>query len=250
MRDLNGTVSWVTGGGSGIGLAGAQKLAESGSTVIISGRRKEVLEEAAQTVNGKVETLPLDVADEAAVHEAAEGIIARHGRIDILVNSAGINVPNRRWADMTPTDFKRIADINLNGIYYCIHAVLPQMRKQQDGLVINISSWAGARISYLTGPAYTATKHAVVALNHSLNIDECVNGIRACVINPGEVATPILDQRPVPVTDEQKAKMLQPEDMGETILYVARMPAHACVNEILISPVWNRTYPTTDNLGS
>ena len=81
-----------------------------------------------------------------------------------------------------------------------------------------------------------------MALSESINQEECVNGIRSCCICPGEVATPILDNRPVPVTDEQKAQMLQSEDLGETILYVARMPKSVCVNEILISPTWNRGY--------
>ena len=111
-----------------------------------------------------------------------------------------------------------------------------------DGLMIQISSWAGVYVPLLTGPAYTAAKHGLVALSESINQAECVNGIRSCCINPGEVATPILNNRPVPVTDEDKAKMVQSEDMGETILFVARLPASVCVNEILISPTWNRGY--------
>ncbi|MFL5181107.1 MAG: SDR family oxidoreductase, partial [Microvirga sp.] len=100
----------------------------------------------------------------------------------------------------------------------------------------------GRYVSRLTGPAYSAAKHGLVALSESLNQEECPHGIRSCCICPGEVATPILDKRPVPVTAEDKARMLQSEDLAETILFVARLPVTVCMNEILISPTWNRGY--------
>ena len=127
-------------------------------------------------------------------------------------------------------------------MFYCCHAVLPGMRERKDGLIINVSSWAGRYASTLTGPGYNATKHAVVALTESINMEECANGIRATSILPGEVATPILEKRPVPPTPEVRARMLQPEDLGATILYVATLPPRACVNELIISPTWNRFY--------
>jgi NADP-dependent 3-hydroxy acid dehydrogenase YdfG len=96
-------------------------------------------------------------------------------------------------------------------------------------------------VAKLTGPAYTATKHAVAALTHSFNTDECVNGLRACCLLPGEVATPILRRRPQPPSDEDMARMLQPDDLGRTIAFIANMPSHVCMNEILISPTWNRS---------
>ena len=117
-----------------------------------------------------------------------------------------------------------------------------EIRRQQDGLIINISSWAGRYNSRVAGVAYGASKHAVLALNASINMEEGQHGIRACAISPAEVATPIMQQRPVQPTEEQLARMLQPDDLAETVLYVAGMPARACVNEILISPTWNRAY--------
>ena len=94
----------------------------------------------------------------------------------------------------------------------------------------------------MTGPAYTTTKHAVLALTHSFNMDEFKNGLRATCLSPGEVATPILKLRPVPPSAEDMAKMLQPEDLGRTIAFIASMPPHACINEILISPTHNRSF--------
>lgn len=116
------------------------------------------------------------------------------------------------------------------------------MSRQGGGLVINISSWAGRYVGRLTGPAYTAAKHAVVAFTESLNIEESGNGIRACAICPGEFDTPILASRPVPPSAEIRARMLKAEDLGRTIRFVAEMPPHVCVNEILISPTHNRSF--------
>jgi NADP-dependent 3-hydroxy acid dehydrogenase YdfG len=245
MSNLTGKIAWITGAGSGIGLAGAQALASAGATVVLSGRRVEPLEKEAAAIvsaGGKAEAMALDVSDPDAVTRIAQAIQARHGAVDILVNSAGLNVPNRFWKDQTPDGWSNVIRINLDGSYYCIAAVLPSMRERQDGLIINISSWAGKYNSSVTGPAYNAAKHAVVAMTENLNQEECINGIRACVICPAEVATPILDKRPVPPSPEERAKMLQPEDLGDTIRFVAEMPAHACINEITISPTWNRIF--------
>lgn len=241
-------VAWVTGGGSGIGEAGAEALATDGWTVVVSGRRKDALEQVVAKIaksGGKAEAIPLDVSIAADVNRVAQQILAKHGRIDLLVNSAGVNVPKRSWADMELEGWDRLVDINLNGVLYCMRAVLPAMRKQKDGCIINVASWAGRHVSKMPGPAYTTTKHAVLALTHSFNMDECVNGLRACCLSPGEVATPILKQRPVLPSEQEQARMLQSEDLGRTIAFVASMPPRVCVNEILISPTWNRGFIQT-----
>jgi NADP-dependent 3-hydroxy acid dehydrogenase YdfG len=241
-------VAWVTGGGSGIGEAGAEALAADGWIVVVSGRRKEALDAVVEKIakaGGEAEAIPLDVSVAADVEKVAAEIVAEHGRIDLLVNSAGINVPKRRWDDMEIDGWNRLVEINLNGVLYCMRAVLPTMRKQKDGSIINVSSWAGRHVSKMPGPAYTTTKHAVLALTHSFNMDECVNGLRACCLMPGEVATPILKLRPVVPSEEEQAKMLQSEDLGRTIAFVASLPPRVCVNEILISPTWNRGFIQT-----
>lgn len=247
MSNNKKRVAWITGGGSGIGLAGAQELAKEGWTVVISGRRKDVLDEAVASIaksGGKVEAMALDVSSAADAEKVAKEIVAKHGRIDLLVNSAGVNVPKRSWDDITTEGWDKLVDINLSGVMYCMRAVLPAMRAQKDGVIINVASWAGRHVSKMTGPAYTTTKHAVLALTHSFNMDEFKNGLRACCLSPGEVATPILKLRPVPPSAEDMAKMLQPEDLGRTIAFVASMPPHACINEILISPTHNRSFVT------
>ncbi len=244
MAALKGKVAWITGGGSGIGLAGAIALAREGAQVVITGRTKTSLDsglaEAKQA--GAVEAVLLDVKDRAAVMAVAADIEKRHGRIDILVNSAGTNATKRNFSTVSLDDWDDVVRINLDGLFYCCYAVLPGMRARKDGLIINISSWAGRYASQLTGPAYNATKRAVIALSESINIEECRNGIRATSVLPGEVATPIMEKRPVPPSAERRASMCQPEDLGETILYLAKMPARSCVNELIISPTRNRFY--------
>lgn len=245
MSKLEGKIAWITGAGSGIGLAGAQALARSGAVVVMSGRRATVLESEARQIRasgGVAEVAALDVADASAVKQAAAAILARHGRIDILVNSAGLNNPNRYWKDQSTAGWREVVGINLDGSFYTIHAVLPAMRTNKDGLIINISSWAGVFHPKLTGAAYNASKHAVTAMTETINMEECTNGIRACAICPAEVATPILDRRPVPPSAADRARMLQPDDLGETIRFVAELPPQVCINQIIISPTWNRNY--------
>lgn len=243
MTDLNGQVAWVTGAGTGIGEAGAVELADAGCIVVLSGRRREPLEAVADTIQnagGTVEIEPLDVASQPDVAAVAGRILERHGRIDIGVFSAGINVTERNWPVVSVDSWDDVINIDLNGAFYCCHAVVPGMRTQGSGLIINISSMAAKGASALTGPAYTAAKHAMNAMTASLLVEERNNGIRATAICPGEVATPILDARPVPVSDDDKARLLQGDDLGKLIRFVAEMPPHVTLNEILITPTFNR----------
>jgi NADP-dependent 3-hydroxy acid dehydrogenase YdfG len=245
QTSLAGKVAWITGAGSGIGRAGAIELGSMGAHVALSGRETPKLEEVAARVaeaGGTASVHPLEVADAAAVERTAKAVEAERGRIDILVCSAGTNVPKRFWKEVSVADWDRVMRVNLDGPTYCARAVLPGMRARKDGLVIMISSWAGVHVTSLTGPAYTASKTGLIALTESINVEECTNGIRACAICPGEVATPILNTRPVKPTDAELAMMLQAEDLGRTIRFVAELPATACVNQIVISPTWNRFY--------
>jgi NADP-dependent 3-hydroxy acid dehydrogenase YdfG len=242
---LENKVAWVTGAGSGIGQAAAIALARAGAKLILTGRREEPLKATAATISevgGYVIVAPADVADPAAVTAATDRIQAEFDRCDILVNAAGLNIRRRSWAEVDATGFAAVLEADLAGPFHTTAAVLPVMRAKQDGLIIHIASWAGRHVLRMPGPAYTAAKHGLVALSESINIEECVNGIRSCCICPADVATPILDARPIPVPAEERARMLQVEDLAVTVLFVAGMPARACVNEILVSPTWNRFY--------
>jgi NAD(P)-dependent dehydrogenase (short-subunit alcohol dehydrogenase family) len=246
-KSLDGKVAWVTGGSSGIGLSAAAALASAGARVAISARDQGNLQNAVDRLrlaNGGIIVEPylLDVTNAADVASTADGIQNRWGRIDILVNSAGINLARRTWEEVDFEGWERVFNINVHGAFHCIKAVLPQMRQQRDGLVINISSWAGQFTSGHAGPAYNASKSGVIAFTRALNMEEYGNGIRACAVCPGETSTPIMQRRAVPPSEEALSRMLQPEDVSAVILMVANMPPRACVNEVTISPTFNHAY--------
>ena len=244
---LTGTVAWVLGGGSGIGEGAALALAASGATVIVSGRREAELAKvaakaAAAGSTGQVFGVPVDVSDAADVAQAAQRIADEHGTVGILVYSAGTNVTNRYWRDTTPEDYARVLDINLTGAMRAVHAVLPGMRAQQDGLVLIVSSWAGFRFAPGVGAGYSTSKTALGQLVETINHQERLNGIRATHLCPGEVKTDILKLRPQVPTEEQQALMLTPQDMGDAVSYLAHLPARICVNEFVITPTTNTSY--------
>ena len=245
FRSITDEVAWITGAGSGIGQAGAVALAKAGARLVLSGRRTEPLDETAgmiRAAGGTALVQPADMRDAAQVRAVAKRIEEELGRCDILVNSAGLNVTKRNWDNVDAEGWDTVIGIDLDGAFYATRAVLDAMRARKDGLVINVSSWAGRYDSFLTGPAYNAAKHGLVAMTAHLNMAEGKNGIRACVICPGEVNTPILDKRPIPVPPEVRAKMLQPADMGETIRFLARLPAHVCISELVMAPTNNRLW--------
>jgi NAD(P)-dependent dehydrogenase (short-subunit alcohol dehydrogenase family) len=248
QQALAGQVAWITGGGSGIGLAGAIELAKAGCRVVVSGRDAAKLDAAIADAEGRgappgsIGAAPLDVADAGAVKLVATAIQDRYGHVDILVNSAGINFAKRFWRETDSATFGEVVAVNLNGAAACTLAVLKGMQQRRRGTVINVASFVGWYLGYLTGPAYTASKAGVIALSHSFNIEECVNGLRATALCPGEAATPILKKRPVEPSAEEKARMLQEDDLGRTIRFIAELPPHVCVNELVISPVYNRLY--------
>jgi NADP-dependent 3-hydroxy acid dehydrogenase YdfG len=246
MRDLTGKVAWITGAGTGMGRAGALSLAEAGMKVALSGRRVDKLEEVAEIIGADAAlVVPLDVTDQPAVVAAAREIEAGLGDVDVLVNSAGTNTPKRFWRDEAIAEFDQVMAINLNGAFYCCQAVLAGMRSRGDGLIINISSWAGRYHALVSGPAYNASKAGMIWMNENLNIEDGENGIRACSINPGEVATEILDKRPISTPQEERDKMVQPEEIGEIIRFITALPAHVCINDLTVSPTWNRAYVGT-----
>ena len=245
MRDLKNKVAWITGAGSGIGAGAALALAGAGMRLVLSGRREAELNKVASQVvaaGGQARVAVLDVANADAVQAVADGIAAQEGRLDLLLNSAGLNIKARNWQHLQRAGWDEVLNVDLNGTFYTCHAVLPMMRAQRDGLIINVSSWAGRHVSAMTGPAYSAAKFGVNAMTESLNIEEGRHGIRATAMCPGEVATPILDKRPIPVSAEERARMVQSDDCGELVLFLARLPAHVCINDVTISPTWNRAY--------
>jgi NADP-dependent 3-hydroxy acid dehydrogenase YdfG len=246
MPRLAGKIAWITGAGSGIGEAAALALADEGATTVLTGRTAEKLERVAARIKqqgGEAHVQPADLMDSKQVQ--AVGAFIRNslgGRLDILVNNAGLNILDRHWDKLTPEGIDQLVNGNLTQALYCVTVALPMMRAQKDGLLVHTASIAGRLVGGFPGPIYTAAKHGVVAMSHTINQQECVNGIRSTVFLPGEVATPILDKRPNPVGPEVRAQMVQPEDCGDLIRYVACLPKHLVMSEVWLAPTHNRSY--------
>jgi NAD(P)-dependent dehydrogenase (short-subunit alcohol dehydrogenase family) len=235
---LQGKTALITGGGSGIGLAVARLFLSGGARVFISGRDTDKLRRAAETLGGgdHLAFQAADVGDVAQVRDLVARAEKQFGPIDILVNNAGVNVKERSCRELTPETWQLLLRANLDGAFYCIHAVLPQMLRRRDGVIVNINSIAGKRATPLGGTAYAASKFGMSALGLCLAAEEKDSGIRVCNIYPGEVDTPILVSRPQPVTDEHRARILQPEDVATAVLFVATLPPRVSVPELVIKP--------------
>jgi NAD(P)-dependent dehydrogenase (short-subunit alcohol dehydrogenase family) len=232
--DLNGKVALVTGGGGGIGLGIARALAEEGCKVAVADVSDEAVQQAKadSDLAGRV----CDVTDRDQVAALFEWLADEVGSVDILVNSAGINVSKRMMADVEPADFDRVMGVNTTGTFNCIHTALPAMREKGEGLVVNIVSLAGLRVMLLAGMPYCVSKFATAALGTFVNLEEAEHGIKVTNIYPGETNTPIVDQRPSPPPPERRARMVQPEDIAACVVAVAKLPPRAVVPELVVTP--------------
>ena len=182
-------------------------------------------------------THTVDVANRDSVRTLFEWIHEQFGQLHLLVNCAGANVPKRSMSELAPEDWDKLMNINATGAFNCMHFGLPLMRPHKSGLVINISSTSGKRAAPLGGVAYNASKFAMAALGTSATEDERENGIRVTTIFPGEVDTPILDDRPTPPSAEHRAQILKPSDIAEITLTIAKLPPLAHVPELVIKPI-------------
>ena len=227
----------VVGGGSGMGRSTARLLAESERySVVIGGRTVEKLADAASGTS--IRHHAVDVADRKSVtafFEWAENELG--GSIDIMVNAAGINIPNRSMDSMSPEQWDQMIAVNLTGAYNCLQAVLPKMRAQKDGMAINISSVAGKRAIALAGIAYSASKFGMTALGTCVANEAAADGVRVTNVYPGEVDTPLLKQRPSPVTEEHRARMLQADHVGKLVMSLIELPKEVHIPEVVVKPL-------------
>jgi NADP-dependent 3-hydroxy acid dehydrogenase YdfG len=237
---LVGSKVVVVGAGTGIGQAIARSLDKAGATVAIGGRREDALRETA--AGTKMLMHAVDVASRESTKAFFEWATQQLGQIDILVNAAGVNIKDRSMADMPPEEWDRVMGINATGAYNCMAAVLPAMRSRKCGTIINISSIAGKRASALGGIAYCASKFAMTALGTSVANEVGPDGVRVTNLYPGEVNTPILENRPTPVSEEHKQKILQPEHVAELVLCLVSLPPSVHVPEVVIKPLWQGWY--------
>src|SRR5215471_7422443 len=239
MSNLSNKVVLVTGGGSGIGLAVVRDFLNEGARVAITGRDEAKLHRASDQLKGgdRLVTHAADVSDPVQVHKLIATVTQRLGPIDILVNNAGTNIKARTFKELTPETWKLLVGANMDGAFYCMREVVPQMAARGGGLIINVNSIAGVRASPLGGPAYSAAKFGLHALSLCLGAEVKTDGIRICGVYPGEVNTPILDVRPKALDDAHRQRILQPEDVAAAVLFIARLPAHVVIPELVITPL-------------
>lgn len=235
---LDGRTVVVTGGATGIGLGIARCLARAGCRVAIAGRREDKLRVAAESCNTSPKVIwhPVDVTCRDSVRQLFDWARKEFGQIDVLVNSAGMNIKNRSMAEMRPEQWDEVMASNVTGAYNCMFAVLPSMRQRRDGLIININSISGLRAWAIGGVAYDASKFAMRGLGVAVGNEDNEHGIRVTNVYPGEVDTPLLAQRPVPVSESHKATILQPDDVGQLVVALVDLPPRAHVPEVTIKP--------------
>lgn len=229
----------VTGAGSGVGRAIALKLAHAGWRVAILGRRAEPLDETIGLAGADASQIMAnvcDIGDASAVEATGKRILAELEIVDVLVNAAGTNVPQRSLEVLALTDYEAMIATNLNGAYYCVQAFLPQMRARKSGTIINIISDAGLQASPKAGSAYVMSKFGIAGLTQCINAEERSRGVRACAIFPGEIDTPLLDKRPQPPDAQTRARMLKADDVADCALFCINLPEHVLVEELLVRP--------------
>lgn len=239
MGKLQDKTVIVTGASSGFGEAIAIACAAEGAKVSLVARRAEVLEKvaaAARAGGGEALVCAADVSDDAQIHAAVAQTRAAFSPVDVLVNNAGTNIPQRSIADTTAEQWRELMEINLTSAYVFTRAVLPEMKARGDGLIVNIASRAGMFPSIGAGVAYSTSKIGMEALNAVTNEEGNAHGVRACLFNPGAGNTPIIDRRPVKFSQEQKMKMIQPEDIAATVVFIASLPARVNIDLVSMLP--------------
>jgi NADP-dependent 3-hydroxy acid dehydrogenase YdfG len=242
-KNLDGRVALVTGASSGIGSATALSLAAAGVRVAAAARRGDRLRDLVERVRhtgGEAMAVQVDVTDAASVEHMVATTVERFGRLDILVNNAGLMIP-APFATSAPEDWRRMVDVNLHGLLLCTRAALPHLKRRGGGHIVNLSSVAG-RIGFRDGAVYSATKFAVVGFSESLRKEIIADKIRVTLIEPGVVATELIEHVTDQVTRarleawEASMRQLRPEDIAAAILYAVSQPEQVNVSEILIRP--------------
>lgn len=240
---LNGKVCVITGGGSGIGLAAARIMAAKGAKIVLVGRTESKLAEACGLIRssgGSAEPHAGDVADRDAMRTLATAVMERFGKIDVLVNNAGHSSFHRKLLSTTPEEIQAVMNSNLVGTIYCSQAVVPHMLEAGEGTIINVASMAGVSPGMLGGMIYSAAKAAVINLTTFCNNEFVNSGLRFSVVIPGEVDTPILDNRPIPPSAEARKGMAGAEEVGEAIAMIAGLPPRTNIPELIIRPTYHR----------
>ena len=250
---LHDRIALITGGGTGIGRATAEMMAAQGATVVVAGRRQAPLDEAVAAIAAAggppASTFTADLADPDSAAQLAHDVLARHGRCDIVVNNAGFSSKVRNPRYISAEEWRAVMDVNTTGPLVLTRELLPGMIERGHGDVVLVSSMAGLRPGIMPGVAYSAAKTAAKIYMDVLREEVRGHGIRCTTVYPGEVDTPILDNRPLPPGPAERAIMMQSEDIAETILLACTLPRRATILDLTIGATQPRDF-TADNAAS
>jgi len=241
---LDGQVVAITGASSGIGEATALACARAGAAVALAARREDRIRELAERIEGeggRALAVATDVADEGQARAFVQQAYEHLGRLDVLVNNAGVMLLGP-VTNADTNDWRRMIDVNVLGLLYCTHAALPVMGAQGSGHIVNVSSVAG-RTAALGAAVYNFTKFGVCGFSEALRQEALHANVRVTIIEPGFVATELQGHNTNPMVveatekyREQIGEVLEADDIAAGILYAISQPAHVSVNEVLIRP--------------
>ncbi len=234
--DIKNKIALVTGASKGIGRETALALAREGAHIAISARSEELLQEVAgeiRAAGSKALVFPGDMSDEKTIAEFVEATIAEFGRLDILINNAGVGIFGP-VAELSTEDWDTMFNLNMRGVFLMTRTCLPHLRAAGESVVVNVASLAGKN-AFVGGGGYAATKHALLGFSRCLMLEERQHGLRVLAICPGSVNTPFNIDRS-PADDPRRRRIIQPEDVAATILHMIRMPQHTMISEIDMRP--------------
>ena len=243
MGILDGKVAIITGAGTGIGKVAAELFAEAGTDLVLAGRRQAPLDEVAALAREhgvEVEVRPTDLEDGDAAAALGAWSLERFGKVDILVNNAGHSSRVRSMRFVGPEEWNSVFKVNVEGVYRLTQSVLANMIERSTGTVITVSSMAALTPGLLGGAPYSAAKAASLNMIRGMNAELTKFGVRACAIMPGEVDTPILENRPRPPDSDDRSTMMQPEDIAQAIFLCAAMPQRTIVEQVVMIPTMRR----------
>ncbi|NIK71836.1 MULTISPECIES: SDR family oxidoreductase [unclassified Paenibacillus] len=242
MENIKGKVVIITGASSGIGEATARLLAENGAKVVLAARREDRLHAIVNDIKqngGEAVSVKANVVSADDMKSLAQFALDKYGRIDVLVNNAGI-MPSSRMNELRVEEWEQMIDVNIKGVLYAIAAVLPIMREQKSGHVINLSSTSGYHVS-ATSAIYAATKFAVRAISEGLRLEESASsGIRSTVVAPGLTSTELFGSITSPevqaVASQIRDMGIAPSRIAKAIAYAISEPDDALISEIMVRP--------------
>jgi 3-oxoacyl-[acyl-carrier protein] reductase len=232
MPRLTGKIAIVTGSSSGIGKAIALVFAREGARVVVAARRAALCRDLADRINrehGGAVAIPTDIADETQVDRLVAETVQRYGRIDVLVNNAGV-MGSARLAELPTSAFDEILDTNLRGTFFCCRAGFRQMKQQGGSTILNMSSVAGVQAWAGTG-AYSASKFGIMALTKALADEGRPHGVKVMAVCPGGVADDLVDASPDVI---ERSGKISPYDVAETAVYLATLGKHTIVHQVVV----------------